>query len=661
MKRFAKFSLIVLLLPASLLAAPGNRIDFAPRNATYYTSTSSTELANETVVSANVATMLGSADNSAIRSNIGLAIGTNVQAFDSDLTTWAGITPGSGVGTFLATPSSANLASAVTGETGSGALVFDTSPTLTTPNIGAATGTSIGLTGTITTTPTGGTGVLNHFETSESGVPDFALALERHAGENGATQNNNVLRLGYNLASGGGRQDSNDHSFHWVVESDYTTGASIRQLEHYYEYISPNGLFSSRPFSQTINIATNACETAIRPNTFTLGFPDTTYDWLHCDSFAASGQMRLNLNSNISFEAGNTATSFIVRAGAGLLGFTDAAQDSVDIARDFDLVTFFKAQSADDSTLTLRVGNSANRGSLRWNSSTDRWEFQANDASWSGIQPLDADLTSWAAITRASGFDTFTATPSSDNLASLVTGETGSGAAVFGTSPTLTTPNLGAATGTSLALGGATLGSNALAVTGTIYASAGMESDAWVTAGDASVIGWLDNRSAMSSPANGVIRLTNNAQNDFTRLQFGGTGATKPSLEVDGTELNVELADGSAYTTIKSHRKIVNDTDGATLAAADVGGQVYTNTGSAGSITFNLPAAVAGMHVTVIASAANAITINPDDSDKILVLTNATGDATSSDGSQGACVTLVAVDTTNWMVVSQIGTWADSN
>ena len=40
---------------------------------------------------------------------------------------------GSGVATFLATPSSANLASAVTGETGSGALVFGTAPTITSP------------------------------------------------------------------------------------------------------------------------------------------------------------------------------------------------------------------------------------------------------------------------------------------------------------------------------------------------------------------------------------------------------------------------------------------------------------------------------------------------------------------------------------------------
>lgn len=48
-----------------------------------------------------------------------------------------------GIATFLATPSSANLASAVTDETGSGSLVFATSPTLVTPTLGAATATSI--------------------------------------------------------------------------------------------------------------------------------------------------------------------------------------------------------------------------------------------------------------------------------------------------------------------------------------------------------------------------------------------------------------------------------------------------------------------------------------------------------------------------------------
>lgn len=53
-------------------------------------------------------------------------------------------------------------------------------------------------------------------------------------------------------------------------------------------------------------------------------------------------------------------------------------------------------------------------------------------------QPLAATLTSWAAITRASGFDTFSATPTSANLAALLTDETGTGAAVFANAPTIT-------------------------------------------------------------------------------------------------------------------------------------------------------------------------------------------------------------------------------
>lgn len=49
---------------------------------------------------------------------------------------------GTGIATWLGTPSSANLAAAMTDETGSGALVFANTPTLVTPVIGAATGTS---------------------------------------------------------------------------------------------------------------------------------------------------------------------------------------------------------------------------------------------------------------------------------------------------------------------------------------------------------------------------------------------------------------------------------------------------------------------------------------------------------------------------------------
>lgn len=50
---------------------------------------------------------------------------------------------GVGVATFLGTPSASNLKAAVTEDTGSGSLVFATSPTLVTPNIGAATATTV--------------------------------------------------------------------------------------------------------------------------------------------------------------------------------------------------------------------------------------------------------------------------------------------------------------------------------------------------------------------------------------------------------------------------------------------------------------------------------------------------------------------------------------
>jgi len=65
---------------------------------------------------------------------------------DADLETWAGITPASGMGTFIATPSSANLRGTITDENGTGALLFssNTSATFTTPVIdGAATGTGV--------------------------------------------------------------------------------------------------------------------------------------------------------------------------------------------------------------------------------------------------------------------------------------------------------------------------------------------------------------------------------------------------------------------------------------------------------------------------------------------------------------------------------------
>jgi hypothetical protein len=66
---------------------------------------------------------LGTPASGTLTNCTGLPVGTGVSGL------------GTGVATFLATPSAANLASAVTDETGSGSLVFGTSPTVNNPTI----------------------------------------------------------------------------------------------------------------------------------------------------------------------------------------------------------------------------------------------------------------------------------------------------------------------------------------------------------------------------------------------------------------------------------------------------------------------------------------------------------------------------------------------
>lgn len=93
---------------------------------------------------------------------------------------------GSGVATWLATPSSANLASAVTDETGSGALVFANTPTLVTPVLGAATATSINFGGSS----------LSTYAANTSWTPVVTFATPGDLSVSYSTQTGSYSRIG---------------------------------------------------------------------------------------------------------------------------------------------------------------------------------------------------------------------------------------------------------------------------------------------------------------------------------------------------------------------------------------------------------------------------------------------------------------------------------
>jgi hypothetical protein len=107
-------------------------------------------------------------------------------------------------------------------------------------------------------------------------------------------------------------------------------------------------------------------------------------------------------------------------------------------------------------------------------------------------QPLDADLTSWAAVTRAAGIDAWIAAPSSANMRALMTDETGSGLMMFNSSPDITT---------GFTIGGAAASRKIVVGDGTKFAAS---TETWPVPGTAGNMPVSDGTNWTSVPRPGI-------------------------------------------------------------------------------------------------------------------------------------------------------------
>lgn len=191
---------------AAILA--GNISQFAATTSAILASEISDETGSGNLVFATspvlITPNIGTPSYAVLTSATGLPVSTGISGL------------GSGIATFLATPSSSNLASAITDETGSGALVFANSPTLTTPNLGTpstivltnATGIATNLTAGSATSATSATyatgagnatniGITDDTSTNSTFYPVFSSATSGNV-----AQNVSSTKLTFNPSSG---------------------------------------------------------------------------------------------------------------------------------------------------------------------------------------------------------------------------------------------------------------------------------------------------------------------------------------------------------------------------------------------------------------------------------------------------------------------------